>query len=232
MIFARSEGILPAPESSHAIHWRSSKRSARTRRESKDHPFQFERTRFLRSHRYDDYLNGRLKDLEYPKEKVAEALHRLPKVGDSVPGCSASRSAGDRPEDAVYAVACGRRRSGSTSSRVRRGSSCGLCPGDRGGGGGSGGGRRRVRERGPGDDRRGVRAARDPPGSASRDEPPGDASRIPLWRMRQYTPITPRSFRRSSRTRARHSCSTPAARAPTADGSGTGMGGTRERFPG
>ena len=29
---------------------------------------------------YDEYLSGNLKDYEYPEEKVAEALAKLPKV--------------------------------------------------------------------------------------------------------------------------------------------------------
>ena len=29
---------------------------------------------------YDDYFAGRLEDFEYPSEKVAESLRRLPKV--------------------------------------------------------------------------------------------------------------------------------------------------------
>jgi tryptophan synthase beta chain len=79
--FARSEGILPAPESAHAI--RAAIDEALKARESGEKKVILCN---LSGHghfdlaSYDDYLAGKLLDYEYPKEKVDEALHHLPKV--------------------------------------------------------------------------------------------------------------------------------------------------------
>ena len=81
MIFTRAEGILPAPESSHAIH-SAILEAKRADEEGKQKTILFNLSGhgFFDLTAYDDYLNGRLKDMDYPAEKVAEALHRLPKV--------------------------------------------------------------------------------------------------------------------------------------------------------
>jgi tryptophan synthase beta chain len=82
MTFARTEGILPAPESSHAIH-SAILEAKRADEEGKQKTILFNLSGhgFFDLTAYDDYLNGRLRDFEYPEEKIAEALHRLPKVG-------------------------------------------------------------------------------------------------------------------------------------------------------
>jgi tryptophan synthase beta chain len=79
--FARAEGILPAPESSHAIHGAvvEAKR-ADEEGKSKAILFNLSGHGMLDLQAYDDYLNGRLADQEYPDEAVKEALARLPKV--------------------------------------------------------------------------------------------------------------------------------------------------------
>jgi tryptophan synthase beta chain len=80
--FARSEGLLPAPESSHAIH-AAVVEARRADQEGKQKTILFNLSGhgFFDLTAYDDFLNGRLQDYEYPKEKIEEALHRLPKVG-------------------------------------------------------------------------------------------------------------------------------------------------------
>jgi tryptophan synthase beta chain len=80
--FARSEGLLPAPESSHAIH-AAIVEAGKADQEGKQKTILFNLSGhgFFDLTAYDDFLNGRLQDYEYPKEKIAEALHRLPKVG-------------------------------------------------------------------------------------------------------------------------------------------------------
>jgi tryptophan synthase beta chain len=80
--FARSEGLLPAPESSHAIH-AAVVEAKRADQEGKQKTILFNLSGhgFFDLTAYDDFLNGRLQDYEYPKEKIEEALHRLPKVG-------------------------------------------------------------------------------------------------------------------------------------------------------
>jgi tryptophan synthase beta chain len=79
--FARSEGIIPAPESSHAIRGAIDE-ALRAKEEGKERVILFN----LSGHghvdmaAYDEYLAGRLEDFEYPEEKVAESLRKLPKV--------------------------------------------------------------------------------------------------------------------------------------------------------
>ena len=79
--FARSEGIISAPETNHAI------------RVTIDEALKCKETgepkTILLAHSghghvdmaaYDDYLSGKLQDYEYPEEKVKESLEHLPKV--------------------------------------------------------------------------------------------------------------------------------------------------------
>ena len=79
--FSRAEGIIPAPESSHAIRGAVDE-ALRAKEEGKERVILFN----LSGHghvdmtAYDDYFAGRLEDFEYPSEKVAESLRRLPKV--------------------------------------------------------------------------------------------------------------------------------------------------------
>ncbi len=81
MIFARSEGIVPAPESSHAIH-AAVVEAQRADQEGKSKTILFN----LSGHglfdmqAFDDFNNGRLVDQEHPMSKVGEALAKLPKV--------------------------------------------------------------------------------------------------------------------------------------------------------
>jgi tryptophan synthase beta chain len=80
--FARTEAIIPAPESSHAIRGAIDEALA-AKAEGKPRTILFN----LSGHghvdmtAYDDYLAGKLVDYEYPAEKVKESLARLPKVG-------------------------------------------------------------------------------------------------------------------------------------------------------
>ncbi len=79
--FAHAEGLLPAPESSHAIH-SAVVEAKRADEEGKQKTILFN----LSGHgyfdltAYDDFLGGRLVDYEHPAEKISEALNRLPKV--------------------------------------------------------------------------------------------------------------------------------------------------------
>ena len=79
--FARTEGIVPAPESSHAVR-AAIDEALRCREEGVGRTIVFN----LSGHghfdmaAYDAYLAGQLVDYEYPAEKVAEALSSLPKV--------------------------------------------------------------------------------------------------------------------------------------------------------
>jgi tryptophan synthase beta chain len=81
VMLARTQGIIPAPESSHAIRGAIDE-ALRAKEEGKARTILFN----LSGHghvdmaAYDAYLGGRLEDFEYPVEKVREALARLPKV--------------------------------------------------------------------------------------------------------------------------------------------------------
>ena len=80
--FARSEAILPAPESNHAIRVAIDE-ALRCREEGVSRVIAFN----LSGHghfdlsAYEKYLAGSLEDYEYPAEAVAAALRELPVVG-------------------------------------------------------------------------------------------------------------------------------------------------------
>ncbi|MCC7354824.1 MAG: TrpB-like pyridoxal phosphate-dependent enzyme [Anaerolineae bacterium] len=79
--FARSEGILPAPESAHAIRVAMDE-AIKCREEGKAKTILFN----LSGHghfdlgAYERYLSGQLQDYEYPEAEVKRALQDLPKV--------------------------------------------------------------------------------------------------------------------------------------------------------
>jgi len=81
LTFTRSEGLLPAPESAHAIHGaiveaRKSDAEGKTRTIL----FNLSGHGFFDLAAYDDYGAGRLSDYEHPESRIREALERLPKV--------------------------------------------------------------------------------------------------------------------------------------------------------
>ncbi|MBI2831593.1 MAG: TrpB-like pyridoxal phosphate-dependent enzyme [Chloroflexi bacterium] len=79
--FARSEGILPAPESAHAIKVGIDEALAcRQSGHSKTILIGLSGHGHFDLSAYDEYLSGKLKDYEYPEEKVKEALTSLPAV--------------------------------------------------------------------------------------------------------------------------------------------------------
>jgi tryptophan synthase beta chain len=82
LTFARAEGILPAPESAHAIH-AAIVEAKRADEEGKERAILFNLSGhgFLDLAAYDDFLAGKLVDHEHPESKIREALSRLPKVG-------------------------------------------------------------------------------------------------------------------------------------------------------
>src|SRR5512140_714607 len=81
VLFARTEALVPAPESSHAIRGAIDE-ALRAKEEGKQRVILFG----LSGHglvdmaSYDAYLAGRLEDFEYPDEKIRESLAKLPKV--------------------------------------------------------------------------------------------------------------------------------------------------------
>ncbi len=79
--FARTEGILPAPESAHAVH-SAIVEAQKADEEGREKTILFNLSGhgFFDLAAYDDFISGRLVDYEYPGEKIKEALSRLPAV--------------------------------------------------------------------------------------------------------------------------------------------------------
>jgi tryptophan synthase beta chain len=79
--FARSEGIIPAPESAHAVRVAIDE-ALRCRQDGKKETIVFN----LSGHghfdlgAYEQFLSGKLQDFEYPAEKIEEALRGVPQV--------------------------------------------------------------------------------------------------------------------------------------------------------
>jgi tryptophan synthase beta chain len=81
LIFARSEGIIPAPESTHAIAVALDEaRACRESGEKKVIVFNLSGHGHFDMASYDAYLKGQLSDYDYPEEAVAAAMHDLPQV--------------------------------------------------------------------------------------------------------------------------------------------------------
>jgi tryptophan synthase beta chain len=77
LLFARTEGFLPAPETAHAIL--AAIEEAR-KNEDKCIIFNYSGHGHFDLGAYDAYLEGKLEDYEHPEEKIAEALTHLPKL--------------------------------------------------------------------------------------------------------------------------------------------------------
>ena len=81
VMFARSEAIIPAPESSHAIRAAVDEALAcKKRGEKKVIVFGLSGHGHFDMQAYEDYFSGRLQDFEYPAAAVATALKDLPQV--------------------------------------------------------------------------------------------------------------------------------------------------------
>jgi predicted alternative tryptophan synthase beta-subunit len=79
--FARAEGILPAPEPTHAIRVAIDEAlDAKARGEERVILFNLCGHGHFDLGAYEKYLNGTLEDFEYPAEAVAAALEGLPKI--------------------------------------------------------------------------------------------------------------------------------------------------------
>jgi tryptophan synthase beta chain len=78
VLFARSEGIVPAPESSHAIH--CAVEEAKRAREGEVIIFNLSGHGHFDMAAYDKFFSKQLEDYEYPTELVKEALKKVPKV--------------------------------------------------------------------------------------------------------------------------------------------------------
>ncbi len=80
-LFARTEGLVPAPESSHAVKCAVDEAiKCREAGEEKTILFNLSGHGFFDMTAYDSYLSGQLKDYEYPAEAIAASLEKLPTV--------------------------------------------------------------------------------------------------------------------------------------------------------
>lgn len=82
-IFARAEGIIPAPESSHAVRVAIDEALAcKESGEKKVIAFNLSGHGHFDMMAYQAYFNGELEDYEYPAEAIAEAMSHLPEVSN------------------------------------------------------------------------------------------------------------------------------------------------------
>ena len=81
MQFARAEGIVPAPESAHAIRAAIDEAlDAKAKGEKRVILFNLSGHGHFDLPSYESYFNGKLEDYEYPAEAVQDAMTRLPQV--------------------------------------------------------------------------------------------------------------------------------------------------------
>ncbi len=81
MTFAKNEGIIPAPESSHAIKGAIDE-AMKAKEEGKEKTILFNLSGhgYLDLMAYSDYMAGKLSDYEYPEEQIKESLSKLPVI--------------------------------------------------------------------------------------------------------------------------------------------------------
>jgi len=84
LTFARTEGIIPAPESNHAVRVAIDEAlKCKQTRERKTIFFNLSGHGNFDMAAYDSYLSGKLEDSAYPTHAIEEALAELPKVSAS-----------------------------------------------------------------------------------------------------------------------------------------------------
>jgi len=79
--FAHTEGIIPAPETAHAIRVAIDEAlDAKKKGEKRTILFNFSGHGFFDMASYESFLSGKLEDYEYPVEAIQASLEKLPKV--------------------------------------------------------------------------------------------------------------------------------------------------------
>ncbi len=85
VLFAKTEGIVPAPESAHAIRAAIDEAlDAKDKGEKRVILFNLSGHGHFDMAAYETYLSGKLEDYEYPAEAVQESMSKLPQVALSV----------------------------------------------------------------------------------------------------------------------------------------------------
>ncbi len=81
VLFARAEGIVPAPESAHAVRAAIDEAlDAKAKGEERVILFNLSGHGHFDLAAYDQYLQGQLEDYTYPEEEIRRAMERLPQV--------------------------------------------------------------------------------------------------------------------------------------------------------
>jgi tryptophan synthase beta chain len=81
VMFAKAEGIVPAPESAHAIRAAIDEAlDAKAKSEKRVILFNLSGHGNFDMAAYEAYLNGKLEDYEHPAEAIQESISKLPKV--------------------------------------------------------------------------------------------------------------------------------------------------------
>ncbi len=84
VLFARQEGIVPAPESAHAIRAAINEAlEAKQAGQERVILFNLSGHGHFDMYSYDKYFEGLLEDYDYPAEAIADAQTRMPKVDES-----------------------------------------------------------------------------------------------------------------------------------------------------
>jgi len=79
--FARAEGIVPAPESAHAIRAAMDEAlDAKAKGEKRVVLFNLSGNGNFDMTAYEAYFSGKLEDYEYPEAAIKESMSKLPKV--------------------------------------------------------------------------------------------------------------------------------------------------------
>ena len=80
-MFARTEGIIPAPETAHAIRAALDEAlKCKETGEKKVIAFNLSGHGHFDLSAYDSYLSGKLEDYEYPDEMIKKSLEKLPQI--------------------------------------------------------------------------------------------------------------------------------------------------------
>jgi len=80
-LFTRCEGIVPAPESAHAIRAAIDEAlDAKQKDDERTIVFNLSGNGFLDLASYDSYMAGKLEDYAYPEENIRQSLTKLPQV--------------------------------------------------------------------------------------------------------------------------------------------------------